>query len=158
MQLYKIWKCLYRLEVLKPDWTDLLKKHEQKLYRELSQEEYEELSQEFAVYYREKEYEYEQLLMYFIFTYFCGAVYDRDAFSKVKLAVVSTLLIRELDLAVWLEQDKQFAFEDQIEVAHRYAREVEHSDPNMEAMETMMAGEEFFKQEHLLDAALGLVI
>lgn len=154
-QLGKMWKCLYRLEVLKPEWTEFLKKHEQKLYCELSQEEYEDVLHGFASYYRDKEYEYEQLLMYFVFTYFCGAVYDRDAFSKVKLAVVSTLLIRELDAAVWLGNGRQFTLEDQIEVAHRYAREVEHSDPNMEAMETMMAEEELYSLENLLTAVLG---
>lgn len=154
-QHHMMWKRLYRLEVLKPDWTDFLKKYEKKLYQELSAEEYEAAYQEFSVYYKEKEYEYEQLLMYFVFTYFCGAVYDRDAFSKVKLAVVSTMLIRELDLAVWLDKGRVFTFEDQIEIAHRYAREVEHSDPNMEAMEYMMAEEEIFTLEKLMTGILG---
>lgn len=155
LQLRKMWNRLYRLEVLKPAWTEFLKKQENRLYRELSQEEYEEARAEFTSYYKEKDYEYEQLLMYFVFTYFCGAVYDGDAFSKVKLAVVSTMLIRELDMAVWLENGKQFTFEDQIEVSHSYAREVEHSDPNLEAMEHMMAEEEIFTLEKLLAGILG---
>lgn len=154
-QLEKMWRRLYRLEALKPDWTKFLKKYERKLYQELSAEEYERAVQEFAEYYKEKEYEYEQLLMYFVFTYVCGAVYDGDLFSKVKLAVVNTMLIRELGMAVWLEKEKQFSFEDQIEIAHRYAREVEHSDPNMEAMEYMMAEEERFCLKKLLAGILG---
>ena len=37
------------------------------------------------------EIQYEQLLVYFISTYFCGAVYDREAYVKVQMAVVSVL-------------------------------------------------------------------
>lgn len=155
IQLHKMLRRLYRLEVLRPEWTAFLKKQEHRLYQELSEEAYEQAVCEFAVFYKDKEYEYEQLLMYFVFNYVCGAVYDGDLFSKVKLAVVSVMLIRELDLAVWLEKEEQFTFEDQIRIAHRYAREVEHSDPNMEAMEYMMAEEERFTLNSLLNGLLG---
>jgi lysine-N-methylase len=94
--------------------------------------------------------------MYFVFTYFCGAVYDADALSKIKLSLVSVLLIRELDMAVWLQHDRKFTLEDQIAVAHRYAREVEHSDPNKEALESMAAEEDTFCLEMLLLAVLGI--
>lgn len=155
IELGKLFRRLYRLEVLKPSWTAFLKEQELRLYHELSREEYEEACQEFARCYKEKEYEYEQILMYFVFTYFCGAVYDGDAFSKVKLSVVSVLLIRELGMAVWLKNGRQFSFEDQVEVAHRYSREVEHSEPNMEAMEYMAAEEKIFTLEPLLTGILG---
>ena len=135
--------------------TELLKEYEQKLYCGLSGEEYKEAVCAFAEYYKEKEYEYEQLLMYFLFTYVCGAVYDRDLFSKVRLAVVNTMLIRELGIAVWLSKGRQLSFEDQVEIAHRYAREVEHSQPNIEAMEYMTAEEELFTLEKLLNGILG---
>lgn len=39
------------------------------------------------------ETELEQLMVYFIFTYFCGAVYDGEAFVKVKMAVACTLIL-----------------------------------------------------------------
>ena len=42
----------------------------------------------------------EQLMVYFVFTYFCGAVYDENAYGKIKLAVVSTLLICEITRGV----------------------------------------------------------
>ena len=101
------------------------------------------------------DYEYEQLLMYYIFCYLCGAVYDGDLFSKVKLAVVHTLLIRELYTAVWLEKGRELSFDDRVELAHRYARETEHSDRNMEAMEDMAAEEKDFCLKKLLLAVLG---
>jgi lysine-N-methylase len=156
MQMRKLLRRLYRLEVLDESWTTFLKKQEKKLYQELSQEEYEQAYRDFSAYYKDREYEFEQLLMYFVFTYFCGAVYDADALSKMKLSLVSVLLIRELDMAVWLQHDRKFTLEDQIAVAHRYAREVEHSDPNKEALECMAAEEDAFCLEILLLAILGI--
>ena len=99
--------------------------------------------------------EYEQLLMYFVFTYFCGAVYDENAFAKVKFAVYCTWMIRELDMARWLEKGRTFTLDDQIEIAHRLSREIEHSDPNLEALEHMMLEEPVFSLQELLSGILG---
>ena len=38
----------------------------------------------------------EQLMVYFLFTYFAGAVYDQDAWGKMKFSFASVILIREL--------------------------------------------------------------
>lgn len=155
IQRHRLWQKLYRLEVLRQKWRAYLRERERKLYEELSMEDYEEACRAFGEAYREQDYEYEQLLMYYIFCYLCGAVYDGDLFSKVKLAVVHTLLIRELSMAAWLERGRELSFDDRVELAHRYARETEHSDPNMEAMENMAAEEEDFRLRKLLTAVLG---
>ncbi len=73
----------------------------------------------------------------------------------MKLAVVHTLLIRELYTAVWLEKGRELSFDDRVELVHRYARETEHSDRNMEAMEDMAAEEKDFCLKKLLLAVLG---
>ena len=146
---------LYRLEVMRPQWTEFVHQQEQKLYVQLSTEEYERLCQEFDTYMKDRSYEYEQLLMYFLFTYFCGAVYDENAFAKVKFAVFCTLLIRELGMGLWLEHGKTFTLEDQIDVAHCLSREIEHSDPNLDLLDEMMEEEEVFTLERLLAGILG---
>lgn len=151
----KMWQKLYRLEVLRPRWREYLKEQERYLYQDRSLDAYEEAVREFEICYRERSYEYEQLLMYYVFCYFCGAVYDGDLFSKIKLAVVHTMMIQELDLAAWLSGEKELSFEAQVELVHRYARETEHSDPNMEALECMVAEEEEFRLEKLLTGVLG---
>ena len=69
--------------------------------------------------------------------------------------MVHTLLIRELYTAVWLEKGRALSFDDRVELAHRYARETEHSDRNMEAMEDMAAEEKDFCLKKLLLAVLG---
>ena len=146
---------LYRLEVMRPQWTEFVHQQEQKLYVQLSTAEYELLCQEFDIYMKERSYEYEQLLMYFLFTYFCGAVYDENAFGKVKFAVFCTLLIRELGMGLWMEHGKMFTLDDQIDVAHCLSREIEHSDPNLNLLDEMMDEEEVFTLERLLAGILG---
>ncbi len=155
IQRRKLWQRLYRLEVLRPPFREYLKKQDEFLYRELSQEAYEDAWREFAGSSPDRESEYEQLLTYYLFSSLCGAVYDGDLYSRVKLAVVHTMLIQELDLGAWLTGGKEFSFEDQVELVHRYARETEHSDLNMEAMECMAAEDEAFVLEPLLTGILG---
>ena len=155
IQMRRMWRRLYRLEVLKPEWITFLKYQEMRLYHDMSLADYQGACREFDEYMRERETEYEQLLMYFIYVYFCGAVYDGNAYGKIKLAVVSTMLIREMGMAVWLENGKTFTLDDQIRIAHRYAREVEHSDPNIEAMEAMVTDEDLFRLDRILKGLLG---
>lgn len=92
----------------------------------------------------------EQLLVYFVFTYFCGAVYDKEAYAKIKMAVVSTLLIREWMLAVWIKEGEQMNFSHIVDVCYRYSRELEHSDINLSKMEEMMKRKEIFSLQNLL--------
>lgn len=82
--------------------------------------------------------EYEQMMVYFLFTYFCGAVYDGDAMAKAKMSVVSTLIWEEIVFALWIEQCFHVSSEDKICTAWRYCRELEHSDPNLIQMENLM--------------------
>ena len=106
--------------------------------------------QEFLHYYQEKEYEYEHILVYYLFNYFLGAAYDHDAYTKVKFAVVSYLVILEMDVAVWLKQQKEFLYEDQVKVAHAYSKEVEHSYNNFESLQLVLAAHPILDLEHIL--------
>ena len=80
----------------------------------------------------------EQLLVYFIFTYFCGAVYDQRVYAKAQLAVASVFYIREFIVARWLKNDRCLDKEDLVEIIYRFSRELEHSDQNLELLESLM--------------------
>ena len=110
--------------------------------------------QEFIHYYHEAEYEFEHILVYYIFNYFLGAAYDHDAYTKVKFAVVSYLVILELDVALWLKQKKEFLFEDQVLVAHAYSKEVEHSFNNFESLQLVLSAHPILDINHILIALL----
>lgn len=146
---------LYQLEPLKDDWRDWLKDCETILYEKISPYEYQGYCQQFDKNQCDELYQYEQLLVYFLFSYFCGAVYDSDAMSKIKLIIVHTMLIRELHLAVWIKNGKRLSLSEKTDIAHRYAREVEHSDVNLRRMEHMVHEDPFFDMGHLLVCILG---
>ena len=106
--------------------------------------------QEFFHYYQGKEYEYEHILVYYIFNYFLGASYDHDVYTKVKFAVVSYLVILEMDIAVWLKQQKEFLYEDQVKIAHAYSKEIEHSYNNYESLQLILSAHPILDAQHIL--------
>lgn len=140
---------LHELEVLDENWTVFLKGCENLLYKN-KENRYMAFKEEFKEYYKEKEYEYEQILVYFLFGYFTGAVYDGNAFDKVRFAVINTMLIRELDVALWISGGKKLDFCGQVDLVHKFARELEHSEPNLDEMEVMIGYQEEYSLENLL--------
>lgn len=105
---------------------------------------------EFNVYYEDKLYEFEHLMVYFIFRYFMKAVYDYDVSAKVKFAVVSMLIIKELDVIRWIKNDKTFTTDNQVEVAKMYSKDIEHSEENVESLYEVFEKEEVFNLENLI--------
>lgn len=143
---------LEELEVLDPEWTAQRNEWD-KILDEVSEKtdsEAESGTDTFAAVASQKELECEQLMVYFIYTYFCGAVYDGDALSKVKMAIVSTLLIQELEFAEQLSSGRVLTLEDRTKVAWRYSRELEHSDLNLNHMEKTMKERERVSFDNLL--------
>lgn len=80
---------------------------------------------------------FEQLLVYFIFTYFCGAVYDDNVLGKVQMSLMSVYIIYEMMVAMWIERGEALSQKDIEHIVYRYSRELEHSDVNLELMEEM---------------------
>ena len=134
-------QVLYGLERLRPEWDQVLDGAEKWLYQG-SEETYHKICEEFHKAYgslgsHKEEWENlgEQLLMFFVYTYFCGAVYDDMVCSKMELALFSVRWIQEILIARWLENGKKLTMQDVEEVSWQYAREVEHSDDNLNALE-----------------------
>lgn len=151
----KIFRTFSKLEVLKEDWPRYVKKAEFILYGD-GQRTYEEKRQRFqnnmglkSDFYDTWSCWLEQLMVYFVFTYFCGAVYDDNLLGKIQTAVVSILLIQELTIAKWIEQKEQLEFEDFVDIAHRVSREVEHSDVNLIRLEKLCEKTPIYQPEQL---------
>ena len=80
-------------------------------------------------------------MVYFVFTYFCGAVYDENAYGKIKLAVVSTLLICEITRGIFADPSERSGknlFSILTESAWKYSKEIEHSDVNLGHLERLL--------------------
>ncbi|MBO5192549.1 MAG: flagellin lysine-N-methylase [Bacteroides sp.] len=130
----------YQLERLREDWTEVVTKTENLLYRgnyEQYTHIYNEFQSEFVTGFGERKWEIfkEQILMFFLYTYFCGAVYDDCIYSKAAMAVFSVDYIQELIMAEWYLTEKRMDMQACIRMAYRYAREVEHSDENLNLLE-----------------------
>lgn len=83
----------------------------------------------------------EQLMMFFVYTYFCGAVYDEWIATKIRMATFSVRWIQELVRYRWWENGEKLTMDDVIQMSWRYAREVEHSDENLGILEEWLQGE-----------------
>ncbi len=80
---------------------------------------------------------FEQLMVYFIYTYLCGSAYDEYYFGQTQTAMAACVHIRQLLLAQW-KQTGEICFADIIRYTYLYARELEHSIPNVLKMEAYM--------------------
>ena len=138
-----------KLEVLREEWPDLLE-------NAIANIEDKELEARWRAVNEEADLEIiaEHLMVYFIFTYFCGAVYDEEAHSKMKFSVIGTLMVLETAKALWKENGEKDRMEAVLEAAKRYSREVEHSDENIELLEKLSRREGFFGLNSLLTMIL----
>lgn len=140
-QLVQGFETLKNLERLREDWTEVLVAAEKTLYMggmEAYQTIYEAFCREFydgGEKQRQWEIFQEQILIFFLYTYFCGAVYDDCIYSKAALGVFSVVFIQELVMCSWYLADKYIDKQECIRLAYRYAREVEHSDENLISLE-----------------------
>lgn len=92
---------------------------------------------------------YDKIMVYFVFRYFLKAVFDCDVYSKVRLAVVSVLMIRRMDAARFGAEGK-FTFMDRVDTAHVYSKEVEHSEDNLDTLYEEFIFNDAFSLENLL--------
>lgn len=138
-----------KLEVLRPSWPELLK-------RTLDNVKDSALEQSWRAEDGETDLAIiaEHLMIYFIFTYFCGAVYDEEAHGKIKFSIIGTLMILETAKTLWAENKEAGKMAAVLEAAKRYSREVEHSDENIELLEKLSGREGVFGLDSLLTGIL----
>lgn len=105
---------------------------------------------EFNEYYKENLYKFKNILVYFIFRYFMKAIFDYDASAKIKLAIISTLMIKELAVVRFIENNNEFTEEDMVEVSRMYSKDIEHSDENIENLQEIFETEEIFEVDEIL--------
>ena len=139
------------LDHINERWPRILNDVTKNLFgKETNCEVYVDKHGKFNSYYVDNFYEYEHLIVYFIFRYFMKAVFDYDVSAKVKMAVVSYLMIKELGVYRWYENNGEFTKEDQAEVMRMYSKDIEHSDENMESLYETFESADAFKLDELL--------
>ena len=153
--LRKMMECLEELEVLNPRFIKQVKGYQQMLFFR-GREHYQREREEFEQYCREQKLALpkEQWMVYFVYTYFAGAVYDEDAYAKLKMAAVSTVFLSEWAFAQWMRNGKLLRQSDLVEISYRYSRELEHSDFNLNKLEELMSKRSLFSLEQLMTVIL----
>ena len=142
--------CYGELEVLDGEWEET----KSQLGAYFSPRNYEQSHREFAGKLGEREYEYEHLLVYFTNRYFMRAFYDDNLFAKAQFAVAGYLLLRDMDVVRWKQNGEAFTLADRIDTVRIYAKEVEHSEENIETLGDMFLFEEVFSLEELVKQIL----
>lgn len=169
-----LYEELEKLEPLHHHWPDHRAKMKQTLY-ENGKAEYDRQREEFLASEMGERVEVflEQLMVYFVFTYFCGAVYNENAYGKYKFSLACTMLLEDMAQAVWVQRGKHEEKAQNLDGAervkkdsdatdaegmnqekisdgngeteilladlvHRFCREVEHSEENLNALEDAM--------------------
>ena len=142
---------LQDLERLRPEWSEDLYSTWKQLFAQ-DREEYNQITDAFSkAYGSESPYREEwnlfteNLFGFFLLTYFCGAVYDDWIYSKAALAWFSVRWIQAVICAEWAEG--RFGADNYMDhwilVAYRYAREIEHSDENLNMLEEWLQRQKF---------------
>lgn len=151
-----IFKLLNCLEVRQEEWKEWLGKCLQNL-REWLPVEYAKQKEKFYQLHcgtlaEQKEWEriQEQIVVYFLFTYYCGAVYDGNLYAKVKMAVISLFAIEEMLFNEWFTSGKKMQISDWIGYAYQYSRELEHSEKNLNIMESVLTRKKEYRLYEIL--------
>ena len=58
-------------------------------------------------------------MVYFVYTYFCGGVYNENPYGKMKAAIVSTIMIQDMMMVHW-KKHGTLTLKEAADVAHRY--------------------------------------
>lgn len=136
---HHLFQILKQMEVLRPGWS----LYREKAEKTLKASDTAESAQSSAFQLLFSDVAAEQLMIYFLFTYFSGAVYDEDAWGKMKFSFASLILIRELFRAECIQNPELVTETSLQKTASHFARELEHSDFNKNLLENQM------KKEHL---------
>ena len=72
------------------------------------------------------------------------SAFDEELYSKVTLAVMSYLIIKELNVARWIDNKYNFDINDQINIMHMYSKEIENSEKTLYDLEEMFNKSEIF--------------
>ena len=119
--------CL-QLEINDPGWRDLLTAVRQSL-PEICQR-----RPDFLQYYASRQYEYDQLLLYFIYRHMMKALEDDCLLEKIQFALYSVSLIQLLDIFCWL-RDGTLTTWQQICLCKLYSKEMEYDTDNTAFLE-----------------------
>ncbi len=107
----------------------------------------------FNDYYKDQMADFEKILGYFIYRYFMKSFYDFDMSSKIKVAVMSTIMIKELAVVKWVENGA-FYQADMVELSHSYSKDIEHLEANIDTLENIFESMDLYSFDRLISTLM----
>lgn len=150
LNIYKVINTFIDLKHIKPN--DILGLENSLRYFWQNEEDvniYSSLHIDFNKYYIENEYKFEQIIVYYIYRYFMKSVFDYDVLAKVKFALISFIIIKELSVIRYFE-NKEFLDEDIVDIAHTYSKDIEHLEENVEVLQELFETNSEFTIENFM--------
>ena len=132
--LNKIFSDFGSLEFLNSDFSDKLKKAQTVDTKGFSA----------------PDWEYEHLMIYFVFRYFITAAYDGDLLEKARFAAVSFIVISRLNAALNCNKKSE-----RTHAAQKYSKEIEHSANNMDFIFYSMKKSRCYSIQNLINILSG---
>lgn len=143
------WLDIYdRLEHIKPEWQGILSELSGYVDRKMPD------VKACAVIVNERDYEYEHLMVYYVYRYFLRAVFDENVLEKIKLSCTA-LIMQELLGAAYCYRDGCFDFEKQITLMRIYSKETEHSEENLDELYRNFKKNKAFSTKNYMGIILG---
>lgn len=143
------WLDIYdRLEHIKPEWQGILSELSGYVDRKMPD------VKAGAVIVNERDYEYEHLMVYYVYRYFLRAVFDENVLEKIKLSCTA-LIMQELLGAAYCYRDGCFDFEKQITLMRIYSKETEHSEENLDELYRNFKKNKAFSTKNYMGIILG---
>lgn len=144
------------MEVINPDWEIYCREVKDFFGGMKSCEELNEIFKEFNSFMEDKEFEYEQLLMYYIYRYFLDAVYDYNLLLKGKNAAVGYIALKIMEIADRHLNNGKLTFERRVDLAHLYSRQFEHSYYNFEVYREFFCSKKIYAYSNLISILLSI--
>ena len=81
------------------------------------------------------------------------AVFDYDVSAKIKTAIVSYLMIKELCIVRFTEEG-QLNDADIVDISHMYSKDIEHLEENIEKLAEIFEINDVFKVEEIINVLI----
>lgn len=155
-------KLFSGLDSVNEGWKQLLKRLDADFLEDITdphavmeqEDRYTALLHEMDSYIEEKdlEYLYEQLFVYYAYLMLPRAMDDGNFWGKVQFVAVSFFMVRDMNMETFLkkEMNERFTEEDFMRNVRFFAKEIEHSEENIELLEEEFLFEDVYEAEQLI--------
>ena len=137
-ELKNHYNFLFELDPLDDEFTEFKHRVFESVFKE-GEEKYRNYIAQFEKIRDDFDEKCEQLAVYFVFTYMCGAVYDEYIFSMAKQAIYNTLMIRIMWMGQWIMDGcKKITTSSMAVILYKYSRELENCNENIMLLEELL--------------------